>query len=131
MQFTMNGSKADTGKSYAVGQARIKGGQLHMQFGGTGGNRDYGFAGRFELPDGVCEFLKANPGTLNSFASGSQVKYVPVQVRTVFLDGEPYLHAQFTGVCGNRDYGLSCNIPLPEKFEDYFESTEIDEEVCF
>jgi len=122
MQFLqLAGSKAGTFKQYAVGQIRpVCPGTVNFQFTGSDGNRPYGLALRVAAPVAFYDWLANQQRALKSLANTGEA-YMPVQVRVVWIDCEPYLHAQVIGgFCGNRAYGYSVNLPLPDDAEEWF-----------
>ena len=107
-------AKKDVGAGKPVIQVRVNGGGynlLHIQcYGEVIGNRDYGFAHKFNVPSEMCDFMSHQQATHHSFASPEKL-YIR-NAKVVQYDDGIQLHVgSNTGIMGNNSdsYVLDLN----------------------
>ena len=104
MNNTFNQSLAGTDRKYVVGQVKVAyPNSLHVQIGGTFGNRPYGFATNIQVDDDLYYFVKAQGGKAKSLASGTY-GYIAAQFD---VSNGNEVKIQLAGQSGNRHYGFT------------------------
>lgn len=106
-QAQLNESFAGSDRQYVVGQGKVNGQSLHLQFAGAEGNRAYGYSTDIVASQDVLNFF-GNTANRNAVSlTGSTRPYIKLQAS---VDSGSNIHFQALGNGGNRKYGLSFNL---------------------